>query len=358
MRRLFALTLPLLMLSACGQTRTSTSSLGPTLTWLPSQLCDRWERCNGTNATPWGTERCEDWMERRLSNVVHARYDEGIRRGTLSVNPNAESACATLLGGTCEWEAFADVAGGLGGLGALGSISCGEVVVGRVAVGGDCVMDEECVGNAWCQQVSCMGGCHGVCVAPIAAGGVNCRRDADCAAGLACVFGAPSTCVALPIVGQACAPGEGRRCAFGARCEGGMCLDVSDTPNTLGAACGNGRAPCASGLFCSESGVCAAELSTGSACSNGLTGVGGRGCATGLWCAPSNQCSVALSVGDACVPTSGGGIPACSTPLVCGQGNVCITPRDNGEPCVSAIECASFNCAAARCTAPPYMTAG
>ena len=75
-------------------------------------------------------------MERRLSNVVHARYDEGIRRGTLAVNPSAESACSALLGGTCEWEASARVAGGLAGLGALGALGCGEVVIGRVAVGG------------------------------------------------------------------------------------------------------------------------------------------------------------------------------------------------------------------------------
>lgn len=346
------------MLTACGQTRTSSSSLDPTLTWLPSQLCDRWERCIGTNAAPWGSERCEDWMERRLSNVVHARYDEGIRRGTLAVNPSAESACSALLGGTCEWEASAGVAGGLAGLGALGALGCGEVVIGRVAVGGDCVMDEECVGSAWCQQVSCSGGCRGVCVAPIAAGGTNCRRDSDCAAGLACVTGTPSMCLALPGVGEACAAVEGRRCALGARCESGTCIDVSDTLTALGAACGSGHAPCARGLYCSDAAVCAAELSAGEACSNGLTGVGGRGCAANLWCAPSNQCSASLAVGDACVPTSGGLVPACSAPLVCGQGNVCITPRENGEACVSAIECASLNCAAARCTAPPYQPAG
>jgi len=358
MRRLIAI-LPLLALTACGQARTASGSpLDTTLTWLPSELCDRQERCAGENARLWGNEACEDWMERRLRNVTHARYDEGIRRGTLTVNPGSESACRALLEGTCEWEASGSPGGlgGLAGLGGLGVLGCSEVVTGQVALGGDCVMDEECAGAGFCQQVTCTGGCRGVCVAPIPEGGANCRRDGDCASGLACIFGTPSTCVSLPPLGFACAPGEGRRCALGARCEGGMCVDISETPGALGGQCGSGLAPCGTGLYCQD--ACVAELRAGGACVNGLGGSGGRGCAEGLWCAPAGQCAAALSEGAACIPTSGGSGPACSAPLVCGQGNRCITPRNNGEPCASTIECTSLNCAAARCAPPPYQSAG
>lgn len=341
MRRLIAI-LPLLALTACSQARTASNSpLDGTLTWLPSQLCDRWERCVGESSPPWGTEACEVWWERHLQNVVHARYDEGIRRGTLSVNAGAESACAVRFEGTCEWEALADVGSGLGGLAALaGSFSCSEVVRGQIALGDACGLNEECAGEAFCT---------GVCTTLLPEGGTGCRHDGECAAGLACLS---TVCVSLPAVGFACAVREGRRCALGGRCEAGMCVDVSDTPGVLGGACGVGVAPCGAGLYCSES-RCTSELRAGDACVNGLGGAGGVGCARGLWCTPMGQCAATLREGDACVPTSGGAA-ACSSPLVCGQGNQCITPRDNGEACVTAVECASRNCEAARCAAPPY----
>ena len=351
MRRLIAI-LPLLALTACSQARTASSSpLDSTLTWLPSQLCDRWERCVGENAPPWGSEACEVWMGRYLENVVHARFDEGIRRGTLSVNAGAERDCAAALGGTCEWEALADVGSGLGSLGALATLSCSEVVLGQVAVGGECVMSEECAGEAFCAP-TCTG-CAGVCRTRIPEGGAGCLRDAECASGLACLG---STCTSLPAIGFACAMREGRRCALGARCEAGMCIDVNDTPGMPGGACGTGLAPCDTGLYCRES-RCTTELRAGEPCVNGLGGAGGVGCGRGLWCTPMGQCAAALGEGAACVPTSGGAA-ACSSPLVCGQGNACITPRDNGASCVSAIECASRNCAAARCAPPPYQSAG
>lgn len=352
MRRLIAI-LPLLALIACSQARTASNSpLDGTLTWLPSQLCDRWERCMSENTRPWGNEGCEAWFGSYLENVVHARYDEGIRRGTLTVNAGAESACAAQFDGICEWEALADVGTGLGGLGALAaSLSCDDVVLGQVALGGACVMSEECAGEAFCAP-TCSAGCAGVCRTLIPEGSVGCRRDSECTPGLACLFNA---CVSLPTVGFACARREGRRCALGARCEAEMCVDISDAPGVLGGTCGVGIAPCGTGLYCAGE-RCVSELRAGEACMNGLGGAGGIGCASGLWCAPTGQCAAALREGDACVPTSGG-TAACSSPLVCGQGNQCVLPKDNGASCVTAVECASRNCAAARCEPPPYPSA-
>lgn len=350
MRRLIAI-LPLLALIACSQARTASNSpLDGTLTWLPSQLCDRWERCIGENSPPWGNEACETWMGRYVQNVVHARFEEGIRRGTLRVNAGAQSACDAELGGLCDWEAFADPGGALASLpGSLATLSCGEVVRGQVALGGGCVMSEECAGEAFCAP-TCTG-CAGVCTTLVPEGGAGCRRDAECAPSLACLA---SGCVSLPAVGFACAVREGRRCASGARCEAGMCVDISDAPGVLNSACGFGQAPCGSGLYCSER--CIPERRAGEPCVNGFGGAGGLGCASGLWCTPISECGAALREGDACMPTAVGA-SACSSPLVCGQDNRCLTPRDNGEACVTATECASRNCAAARCAPPPYPAA-
>ncbi|UJR83369.1 Dickkopf N-terminal cysteine-rich domain-containing protein [Sandaracinus amylolyticus] len=173
------------------------------------------------------------------------------------------------------------------------------VARGSVAIGGACLVDEQCAPGAYCEGYS-------TCAARVATG-EGCDRAAMCADGY-CDIGSPTpTCLApaaegegcdAPIghLGQVCADGlvcvastcrppppEGQPCGDQNECATGLVCGAGNrcrTPIALGAACDvtAPQSPCVAGAFCDE-GTCAAARPASASC-DGLPGE----CGTGLAC--------------------------------------------------------------------------
>ena len=91
---------------------------------------------------------------------------------------------------------------------------CDEIFKGQVAVGGDCLLDDECAGGGACEIPSCPSACcPGTCAstkqAPVPLGGSCGASGADCVSGAACLDG---ICAPPRAVGAAC-QGAWRECA-------------------------------------------------------------------------------------------------------------------------------------------------
>jgi len=96
---------------------------------------------------------------------------------------------------------------------------CDEIFKGQVAVGGDCLLDDECAGGGACEIPSCPSACcPGTCAstkqAPVPLGGSCGASGADCVSGAACLDG---ICAPPRAVGAAC-QGAWRECAAPAVC--------------------------------------------------------------------------------------------------------------------------------------------
>ena len=241
--------------------------------------------------------------------------------------------------------------------------ACHQVFEGTVAVGGTCRINEECVGDAFCDQSD--SGCPGTCVAR-AARGAGCSWDGDCSQ----VEG-PSACSNVDI----CVP------------------EATAAPASLGATCGTAATdtastvtPCAAGLYCDydfdlDKSICKQYAAEGAACGDG------ERCASGLACTPSasgrscTKVAIVNAVGAVCnetdptkayagcnvfarlrcvegqcQPLGDGSVGSGCAPNfdlegICDYGNfcdsdtaTCMAEKADGSPCQSSSECASHIC--------------
>jgi len=217
-----------------------------------------------------------------ISGACYAGLTDHIGDGTVVLgDPAAFAACAAYLDGlTC-----ADIVAG------ADLSPCDGVLVGTVALGGDCNTDDQCVGDAYC------------------------------AAGDPC-----GTCTA-----QAA---DGDPCTRGAECLGGTCLDAGECgkPGGPGEACATGD-QCQSGLICDATTHCTAPV-IGDDCTPSAPATCGFP-ESNLYCNPtSNQCALRADVDQACNSVwacdvvnwewcDSGGTGTCQPP----------TPRADGESC-------------------------
>jgi hypothetical protein len=207
---------------------------------------------------------------------------------------------------------------------ALQSDACMRTVRGRVAVGGVCIFDAECVAPARCTALFT---CGGTCVVPATvgaacAGGLFCSKDAYCDN-----TGATPTCVALGDLGAKCEFG-GSQCKQGLVCvfsSGGTLGGTCGQPGTAGAAC-TFADDCIAGLFCDTSLAPAA-------------------------CAPRRAMGQSCSDPDAC-----GERLTCVGLATQNSTGTCAPPLPKGKPCQSDDDCQSpHHCVLSVCTPPPML---
>ena len=240
-----------------------------------------------------------------------------------------------------------------------GSPACEAALDGTVALGGACILDEDCAGDALCKSAS--GTCPGQC-SPLQAAGQACTKDDDCQDGLTC--SAETRLCVHPA-------SEGQACEYGAPpCGPGLlCLGKDDDQQVSGscrtaatALTGVEGGPCDAtlGQICQPGLSCVADTITllppaltwvcvrtggyalGAACKPGFP----EACSAGSYCntgaglqAISGTCATIPVAGQPC----GKGMSECQPGATCVSG-VCQNLAANGVSCTTNSMCLSEYC--------------
>lgn len=145
--------------------------------------------------------------------------------------------------------------------------SCELMLLGTVATNGDCTINQDCAGDAYC-DLGAMPSCPGSC-APLQAEGMPCNRNDDdqCDDGLVCFRG---SCEKLGANGDDCSDTL-PRCSPGLVCVGGECTSVPVYYfRKLDEACTIGVELCEPGLVCESAmgtmGVCKRTVAEDAPC--------------------------------------------------------------------------------------------
>jgi hypothetical protein len=211
-------------------------------------LFSQFIQCNplvGTllGGTPSGVE---------LSAGCFGQFQDYIDDGTVTLGDSAAAAaCLAYVDGlTCADLEILDPG------------PCGDLFLGTVALDGECEIDEQCIGNAYCAE-SKGGGC-GTCTVQVADGEV-CVDDAECINDHCRL---DQSCGPLSDVGGPC--GGDDDCVGDA-----YCSDLDECTASVGDG-DDCTAPkeCGfpfSGLYCNpDDGTCAAQSAVGEPCNDGL----------------------------------------------------------------------------------------
>lgn len=280
--------------TACGEDKTAGSS---TIAFdqLPAKyaaaVCAAYEQCYGPIFSLFlnGAD-CTDLTAKRFENGTFALVGKKIDQGTVFYDGSKAQACLdTLSALDCN------------GLLERDQPQCLAALDGRVALGGDCDLDEECLGSALCQ--SSTGTCPGKCVALLSKG-QSCAVDGNCDSGLQCSK-ETKLCVAPAASGENCENGA-PPCGPGL-----LCLGKGDdvTPKTPGVCRSATQA-----LTADEGAVC--DPTAGTLCKTGNSCVADSLDATSLSIAWLCVKSGSYKAGESCKP----GIPD-----ACSSGNYCKT---------------------------------
>ena len=336
----------------------------PTLDELPElligALCPEFERCVGEAATriTFGSGGCAERLRIELEDGDFGATQAAVEAGSVRYDGARVSACLAGFNGIgCGFQTRRLFTSG----------ACSMVLEGDVEPGGDCALDEECKGAAFCKRIG--ESCPGTCTELLEAGEA-CTKDDECADGLACP-GSVDRCIAPGRLGEACGRVTDAPCAAGLACIGadedmaraGECSDPEELyAAQLGEVCDlENLVLCADELACAivlpvqtpAQLKCMARVELGDACTFGVPSQ----CPDGSFCA-----NVAVSTGDVegtCVDlpdendecnTSGG--QACTDGLLCGSDNVCREIGRLGDGCTSNEGCASDHCANGACARP------
>ena len=216
---------------------------------------------------------------------------------------------------------------------------CGSVLVGNVAVGETCQLNEECVKGAYCKP-GAADSCAGTCADRIAVGAACVPGRDLCVVDSACEEDGAGNfvCVAGAAAGEACDPDNGPFCASGLICGAGLtCI----APAAEGGTCTD-SSECASGLVCGG-GACVAPAALGGACGEGV-----NECGACLRCQDPSE--VAAGAQTTCVPWEVGATcrtdADCPVNAFCNPGtgsNTCVLKPRIGESCtVAQLEDGSF----------------
>lgn len=243
-------------------------------------------------------------------------------------------------------------------------VTCDGVLAANVAVGGACVLAEECV-NGFCGADGET--CPGVC-RPNRRGGEECSGSEPCVEGLACVG---QRCVAIASEGGACTASAG--CGPALWCQDGRCAKAL----VEGDACDPAASHCDPATYChpapntNPGGRCQARVAAGGACrigSKDTFGVASPQCLGQQVCVGLTEnaaggldafgtCGLPSDVGGRCDPTHGTAGPeqpdtGCYLGILCDAAtSTCAALPGPGSACVSGACNLGANCVTGRCEA-------
>jgi len=239
--------------------------------------------------------------------------------------------------------------------------SCELMLLGTVADGGDCALDQDCAGDAFCDSALA---CPGTCTALLPEDALCTNSDDDqCRDGLVCAR-ATGTCVPLGTAADGCGSGmppckPGLVCAdLGA---GAQCTNLAVVYfRALDEACNPGAGNCdpgvvvcgASAELCEPGLVCESVSSTST---DGIcrprTETPGGDCKRAVpnQCPVAQLCDVAPGVAGSCTDRPHDGEPCLDRDPPCAPGHTCIdgtcyAQKDNAQVCVDDRQCYSGTC--------------
>jgi hypothetical protein len=204
----FVICIPALWLAAaCGSSTDDDTPRAIPLEEVPAvyaeALCESLTRCAGPLLEVFlAGEDCVTTTTERISEEI-PRLEQAIEDGRVQYRGDRLQACADEIrsrGCATLNDREPDV--------------CQQALDGTVAIGGDCVMDEECDGAARCDFAAA---CPGQCT-ELAAEGEACDENDHCASGLSCSE-TSGRCETPGGPGDACEAGE-PSCGFGYACAG------------------------------------------------------------------------------------------------------------------------------------------
>ncbi|MGC4070620.1 MAG: hypothetical protein QM784_39310 [Polyangiaceae bacterium] len=288
---------------------------------------------------------------RRFENGTFALIENKIEDGTIFYHSARAQACidaVSRLG--CE------------GLLERDQPECLDALDGKVELGGDCDLDEECAGSALCQSSG--GTCPGKCVGLLKQG-QSCGADGDCDDGLQCSK-ETKLCVMPAGKGESCENGS-PPCGPGLLCLGkgddgfpktpGICRDATDAlSGSEGTACDPGAGLlCKAGLSCVAQSYEAANAKVAWQCVKSGSYLTGESCKPGVPdpCSSGNYCKTGTgllaltgtctAIPDALQPCGTGFGAQCKAGAVCVSG-ICQEFADNGVSCTGDDMCYSEYC--------------
>lgn len=234
---------------------------------------------------------------------------------------------------------------------------CEQALAGQVPLDGDCDIDFDCEGAAYCAKATA-DTCPGICSDRMTAG-LPCERSRECADGLVCYQpdpAMPGTCTAPGAEGEDCSAGV-IPCGVGFLCRTEGSARVCRSLDTVyvaneGDGCG------VSGTLCAESLVCASMTASAGSCEQVVAKDAPCRRAQPNQCPRGQYCDAADPgvLGD-CVDLPGADepclidrSPACAVGHVCGPSDTCKPMRHAAESCESDSECYSGSCFASGAT--------
>lgn len=238
-------------------------------------------------------------LVQRMENAgLCSNWSKGVSASRVSFDATKAQACLTAIP-NASCEALNNDLAGVSG--------CGDAIHGRVANGGNCYNDAECVAGSRCNTDSC----PGKCVSYVASGG-DCTASAECTPGTVCALG---VCAAPKTSGD--------------------CVSMEE---------------CALGYRCSSEGQCVAKTKLGNACT--VNTMGQTDCQDLTYCTGNSpKCTLYPTTGETCW-TGTGEYNICLN-STCDQGTgKCVALLSIGATCTSMTQCASLNCDASGKCAP------
>jgi hypothetical protein len=344
--------------AACGGSDSGGdgSEQGIPLEELPEKyaeaLCDAYESCIGDVLAIFRPgEDCVKNATTQLTEEL-ASLSELVDKGRVEYHASKTQACLDEI-----------AAGGCNFLIERAPASCEKALVGTLAEGEDCELDEECEGEQYCKVAAA---CPGKCASLEQAGGL-CSGSGDCVSGLTC--GETGRCVAPAKAGEDCKQGE-PDCTPGYICLGddaanktpGKCQPLGSTfDGKAGDDCSLAEQWCGGGLVCeikaiaTVSGECVAKVGTGDACRAAFPDQ----CPDDEYCVLDTAtpldlfdgtCTSKPEAGEPCGKALGGNPEICAPYARCDDG-VCRALAHLGESCSQNATCYSDHCVGGACVA-------
>lgn len=347
---------------SCGDDGSGSAS-EPTLEELPEllveALCPEVESCLGADGSRilFGSGGCTERLAQQLEDGDFQATIAAVEAGRVRYDASKVRACLASFNGLgCSFQTRRSFA----------TDACIAILEGDVAVGGDCALDEECKGSAFCKRDG--NRCPGTCTELLEAGEA-CTKDDECADGLACSNS--DLCIAPGRLGEDCGRASDAPCAAGLVCIGADTAtaragDCSDPEELYGAQL-NEECDLETPLLCEDELACAVvapiEGEPRLACQERVDV--GDDCTFGApsQCPEGSFCSgLALDAGDlegtcAELPDENdecnlNGGQACDDGLHCGGDNICYGIGRLGDGCTIDDDCASTYCDDGTCTRP------